>query len=138
MCIYTLHLYVIVFHCSFLEVANILFVYLHKNYIMAIENIHWYKSTQCTTFSWPRKHQKLCLISIKGAVRRRFITYLRGYIKTASYKISWTQTFLSFLVMYENVAFIYSWSYPLKGWWQTLIYRYQLEVFYNAYFCSRF
>ena len=25
---------------DFLEVANILFVYLHKNYIMAIENIH--------------------------------------------------------------------------------------------------
>ena len=64
---------------------------------------------------------KLCLISIKGAVRRRFITYLRGYIKTASYKISWTPTFLSFLVMYENISFIYSWSYPLKGWWQTLI-----------------
>ena len=51
------YFFVIIFYCFFQEVTNIFFVYLHKNHIMAIENMHGYKSTQYTTFSWPRKHQ---------------------------------------------------------------------------------
>ena len=55
---------------------------------MAIENIIDTSPLNARPFTDQGNTNKLSLISIKGAVRRRFITYLRGYIKTASYKIS--------------------------------------------------